>query len=97
MTEKLTFNPGPWLVENETGTKSGRDENGQLWIDLTGDHELVDKLEKPTRVFQCRVGSVIYRMCRGADDPTPDNVVKMNGLYHNLDTGHLSRELSDVT
>jgi hypothetical protein len=83
-------------VENSSGAKSGRDENGQLWIDLTEVSELVNKLETPTRVFQYRIGPVVYRLLRGADDATPDNVVQFGGLYHNLDTGHVGRELKDV-
>ena len=96
MTENLTFKPGPWLVENNSGAKSGQDETGQLWIDLTAVSELVNKLETPTRVFQFRIGPVVYRLLRGADDPTPDNVVELSGLYHNLDDGRIGPELKDV-
>lgn len=95
-TENLSFKPGLWLVENSSGAKSGRDENGQLWIDLTEVPKLVNKLEKPTRVVQYRIGPAMYRVCRGADDPTPDCVIQLGSLFHNLNDGRVSREMSDV-
>lgn len=82
--------------KNGSGARSGRDENGQLWVDLTEVSELVNKLETPTRVVQYRIGPVMYKVLRGADDPTPDNVVQLSGLYHNLDSGQVSRELKDI-
>ena len=94
--EDPIFNPGPWLEKKENGAKSGRDAEGPVWLDLTEVSELVESLQKPTRVFQCRIGPVVYRILRGADDPTPDNVIEISGLFHNIDDGRIGRELNDV-
>src|SRR5262245_47575029 len=94
--KELEFEQGPWLKENESGARSGYDKNGQYWVDLTGVSEMTDKLLKPTRVIQVRVGSVMYRFCRGANNPTPDHVIEMSGFYHNLKDGRLSTKMEDV-
>jgi hypothetical protein len=56
----------------------------------------LSELKQPIRIIEFRIGSIVCRIPRSADDPTPDNVVKIGGLYHNLSDGRMSTDMASV-
>ena len=80
------------MTERDEITQSGR-----KLVDLTKPGSpLLNGLTQPVRVVTYSIGSFDYRVPRGADDPTPDNVVKMGGLYFNTSDGRVSKDISQV-
>lgn len=65
-------------------------------INLTKDPALVDGLQQPTREVKFSVAGVRYKFLRGADDPTPDNVLQIGGIFINVDDGRMGEQLTDV-
>ena len=65
-------------------------------IDLSKVPELVGRLQQPARVVEYQIAGIHYRVARGANDPTPDNVVQMAGMYFNLTDGRVSSALDGV-
>jgi hypothetical protein len=77
--------------------KPKKTEDGHWLIDFTQEGSpLLEGLKKPVRAVEFSVGAVQYRVPRGADDPIPDNVVEIGGLFHNLDNGKMGKNLKDV-
>lgn len=73
------------------------DKGDHKFIDFTvPGSPLLEGLVAPVRTIEYRIGNVLYRVPRGADNPTPDNVVKIGGFWNNLSDGRTSREMKDV-
>ena len=70
------------------GEKMAINKESQPVVDFT---ELADQhgLEYD-RVVEFTVGDMRVRLPRSADDPTPDNVLRVGGMEFNVETGELT-------
>ena len=90
------------MTEIETGETSRLQptylpEDGVYFVDFTQPGSpLLKGLKVPVRAVEFDVGPMRYRVPRGADDPMPDNVVEIGGLFHNTQTGMIGTKLEDV-
>jgi hypothetical protein len=84
------------MEERPKSTKDNRSGKNEV-IDLTQDGSpLLEGLKKPVRKVAYTHGSTEFVFPRGADDPTPDEVIEVGGVFHNARTGAVGNTLEDV-
>jgi len=82
--------------ESKDRIKPIKIKKGHL-IDFTKEESFLGGLKQPIRNVEYRIGGITYRVPRGADNPTPDNVVKVGGLFVNFEDGQIGTSLEDVS
>jgi len=71
--------------------------DGCPMVDLTVvNSPFLEGLKKPIRVVEYCVGGIWIREPRGADDPMPDHVIMVAGIYINQLDGRIGADLADV-
>jgi len=85
------------MIERVKEIPAVKQNDGSLLIDLAQEGSpFLEGLLEPIRTVDVRVGSVVYRMPRGANDTTPDNVVQVGSMWTNMETGRAGFKLEDA-
>jgi hypothetical protein len=85
------------MKEKYTPIEPFKQENGRYLVDFTQPGSpLLSGLKEPVRKIRYGVAAIDYVFPRGADDPTPDYVVEVGGLYYNMNDGRVGKTIDEV-
>ncbi|MBI5841213.1 MAG: hypothetical protein HZB19_14035 [Chloroflexi bacterium] len=79
-----------------TNLISSNSQGDEMVLDFSNGIDLNQEFKAPIRFVELRVGNVLCRIPRSADDETPDDIVFVGGVYINLKDGRIGQTKESV-